>query len=101
MIDAAKYVLVLTFPTPFVNPLLQINEMATATQMMQHNVGLEERPHKCLETLLRAETEADELISDVLSVMVKHDAKGAKLKAEAAVLRAARGEKQSLHSNRT
>ena len=70
--------------------------MATATQMMQYNVGLEGRPQKCLEILLRAEKEADEMISDVLSVIVKHDVRGAKLKAEAALLRAARGEKQAL-----
>lgn len=49
----------------------------------------------CLEILLRAEKEADEIISDVLSVIEKHDAKGTKLKAEAASLRAARGEKQA------
>jgi len=70
--------------------------MATATQMMQHDVGLEGRPQKCLEILLRADKEADEMISDVLSVIAKHDVQGAKLKAEAASLRAARGEKQPL-----
>ena len=75
--------------------------MATATQMMQHNIGIEEQPQKCLEILLRAEIESDEIISDVLSVIAKHDAKGAKLKVEAASLRAERGEKQSFHSTRT
>ena len=75
--------------------------MTTATQLMQHNVGIEERPQKCLEILLRAEIEGDEIISDVLSVIAKHDVKGAKLKAEAASLRAARGEEQSLHLTRT
>ena len=69
--------------------------MVIATQIMQHDVGLEVCPQKCLEILLRAETEADEIISDVLSVIAKHDAKGAELKAEAASLRAARGEKQA------
>lgn len=69
--------------------------MIIATQIMQHDAGFEGRPQKCLEILLRAETEADEIISDVLSVIAKHDAKGAELKAEAASLRVARGEKQA------
>jgi hypothetical protein len=69
--------------------------MATATQIMQHDVGLDGCPQKCLKILLRAEAEADEIISDVLSVIAKHDAKGAELKAEVASLRAVRGEKQA------
>lgn len=69
--------------------------MAIATQMMQHDVSLDQRPQKCLEILLQAEKEADEIISDVLSAITKHDSKGVELRAEAASLRAARGEKQT------
>ena len=69
--------------------------MVTAMQIMQHDVGLEGRAQKCLEILLHAEREANEIISDVLSVIAKHDAEGAELKAEAASLRAARGEEQA------
>lgn len=69
--------------------------MATATQIMQHDVGIDRRPQKCLEILLQAEREADEVVSDVLSVIKDHDAKGVELKAEAASLRAERGEKQN------
>ena len=45
--------------------------------------------------LLQAEREADEVITDVLSAITDHDAKGVELKAEAASLRAERGEKQA------
>jgi len=73
--------------------------MVTATQIMQHDVSLDQRPQKCLEILLRAEKEADETISDVLSTITKHDAKGVQLKAEAASLRTTRGEKQAFRKN--
>jgi E3 ubiquitin-protein ligase SHPRH len=68
--------------------------MTTATQIMQHDVGIDQCPQKCLEILLQAEREADEVVSDVLDVIKDHDAKGVELKAEAASLRAERGEKQ-------
>jgi len=68
--------------------------MAYATQIMQHDVSIDQRPQKCLEILLRAEKEADEIIADVLFAITKHDAEGVELKAEAASLRAARGEEQ-------
>ena len=67
--------------------------MVTATQIMQHDVGINQRPQRCLEMLLQAEREADEVITDVLSAITDHDAKGVELKAEAASLRAERGEK--------
>jgi len=73
--------------------------MATATQIMQHDVSIDQRPQKCLEVLLQAEDEADEVISDVLSAITDHDAKGLELKAEAASLRADRGEKQAFGEN--
>jgi E3 ubiquitin-protein ligase SHPRH len=73
--------------------------MATATQIMQHDDSIDQRPQKCLEILLRAEKEADEITADVLSVIAKHDAKGVQLKAEAASLHAARGEKQHIRRN--
>jgi len=66
--------------------------MATATQIMQHDVGLDERPQRCLEMLLRAEKEADEIISDILSVIADHDTKEVELKAKAASLRGETGE---------
>ncbi|KAI0298963.1 SNF2 family N-terminal domain-containing protein [Multifurca ochricompacta] len=72
----------------------KINEMVAAAQIMQHHAYLDQREEKCLEILLRAEKEADEIISDVLSAITDHDAKGVKLKAEVASLRAARREKQ-------
>jgi hypothetical protein len=73
--------------------------MATATQIMQHDVGIDRRPQKCLEILLQAEREADEVVSDVLSAIKDHDAKGVELKAEAASLRAERGEKQNFEED--
>jgi hypothetical protein len=69
--------------------------MVTATQMMQHDVSLDQRPLKCLEILLRAEKEAEEVILDIQSAITDHDVRGIELKAEAASLRAARG-KQAL-----
>jgi E3 ubiquitin-protein ligase SHPRH len=74
--------------------------MTSASQMMQYNVGLDHREQECLELLLRAEKEADEVISDVLSAIADHDASGVKLKAEAASLRAARGETQTSEHER-
>ncbi|KAI0246671.1 SNF2 family N-terminal domain-containing protein [Lactifluus subvellereus] len=68
----------------------RVNEMITATQIMQYDVGLQQREEKCLEILLRAEKEAVQVISDVLSAIADHDATGIKLKAEIASLRAAR-----------
>jgi E3 ubiquitin-protein ligase SHPRH len=73
--------------------------MAYATQLMQHDVSIDQRPQKCLEILLRAEKEADEIIADVLSAITKHDANGLELKAEAASLRAARGKEQYFRRN--
>lgn len=69
--------------------------MATATQIIQHNPRVDHREENCLETLLQAEKEADDVISEVLSSIVDHDAKGEKLIAEAAALRAARAEIQA------
>ncbi|KAI9456133.1 SNF2 family N-terminal domain-containing protein [Lactarius psammicola] len=76
-----------------------INEMAIATQIMQHNPRLDRREEKCLKILLQAEKEADCVISEVLSSVADHDAEGEKLKAEAAALRAARREKQASRQN--
>ena len=59
---------------------------------MQHDVGLDERPQRCLEMLLRAEKEAEEIISDILSVIADHDTKEVELKAKAASLRGETGE---------
>lgn len=73
--------------------------MVTATQIMQHDVGIDQRPQKCLEMLLQAEREADDVILDVLSAITDHDAKGVELKAETASLRAERGENQSFGEN--
>jgi E3 ubiquitin-protein ligase SHPRH len=69
--------------------------MVTAAQMMQHDVSLDQRPQKCLEILLRAEKEAEEVVLDIQSAITDHDVRGIELKAEAASLRAARG-KQAL-----
>ena len=74
--------------------LPQINEMAIATQIMQHDPRLDRAEEKCLEVLLRAEKEADCVIAEVLSSITDHDAEGEKLVAEAVALRAARREKQ-------
>ncbi len=73
--------------------------MVNATQILQHDVGIDQRPQKCLEILLQAEREANEVILDVLSAITDHDAKGIKLKAEAASLRAERGKKQAFGDN--
>jgi E3 ubiquitin-protein ligase SHPRH len=73
--------------------------MVNATQMMQHDVGIDLRSQKCLEMLLQAEREADEVIADVLSAIADHDAKGVELKAEAASLRAERGKRQAFGDN--
>jgi E3 ubiquitin-protein ligase SHPRH len=67
---------------------------------MQYNVALDQHEEKCLELLLRAEKEADEVISDILSALADHDASGVKLKAEAASLRAAKGETQTSEHER-
>ena len=80
--------------------VLQINEMAIATQIMQHNPRLDRREEKCLEILLQAEKEADSLISEVLSNIADHDAEGGKLTAEAAAHRAARREIQASRQDR-
>ncbi|KAH9986179.1 hypothetical protein BJV74DRAFT_878530 [Russula compacta] len=78
----------------------KINEMVTATQILQHDTGLkDQRPQNCLEILLQAEKEADEVISDVLSAITDHDAKGVELKAQAASLRAVRGEELAFGEN--
>ncbi|KAI9509909.1 SNF2 family N-terminal domain-containing protein [Russula earlei] len=69
----------------------KINEMATATQIMQHDGGIYQRAQNCLEILLRAEKEAEEIISDVVSVITDHDAKGAELKAKSTSRRMAIG----------
>lgn len=73
--------------------------MVTATQMLQHDAGLDQRPQNCLEILLQAEKEADEAISDVLSAITDHDVKGVELKVQAASLRAVRGEELAFGEN--
>ncbi len=79
--------------------LSQINEMAIATQIMQHNPRLDRREEKCLEILLQAEKEADCVISEVLSNIADHDAEGERLIAEAAARSASRREKQASRQN--
>ena len=69
--------------------------MVNVAQIMQHDVGLDQRPQKCLEILLQAEREADEVIADVISAITFHDAKGVELKTQVASLRAKRGKKQA------
>lgn len=66
--------------------------MVTAMQIIQHNPCLDHREEKCLEILLQAEKEADDVISEVLSSIAGHDVEGEKLIAEAAALRVARAE---------
>jgi E3 ubiquitin-protein ligase SHPRH len=73
--------------------------MVKATQIMQHDVGIDQRPQNCLEMLLQAEREADEVIADVLSAITDHDDEGANLKAEAAWLRAERRKRQAFGDN--
>jgi E3 ubiquitin-protein ligase SHPRH len=73
--------------------------MVNATQIMQHGLGIDQRPQECLEILLQAEREADELVADILSAITDHDAKGVELKAEMASLRAERGKKQVFGDN--
>ena len=68
--------------------------MVNATQIMQHGLGIDQRPQKCLEILLQAEREADEVVADILSAITDHDAKGVELKAEMVSLRAERGKRQ-------
>ena len=50
--------------------------MVNATQIMQHDAGIYQRSQKCLDILLQAEREADEVITDVLSAITDHDAEG-------------------------
>jgi E3 ubiquitin-protein ligase SHPRH len=64
--------------------------MVNVTRIMQHDAGIDQRSQKCLEILLEAEREADEVIADVLSAITDHDAEGVELKAKAASLRAER-----------
>jgi E3 ubiquitin-protein ligase SHPRH len=73
--------------------------MVYATQIMQHDVGFDQRPQKCLEILLQAEREADEVIADVLSAITDHGGEGVELKAEVASLHAKRGKKQAFGDN--
>lgn len=77
----------------------KINEMVVATQIMQYDPRLNRREEKCLEILLKAENEADHVISEVLSYIADHDAEGEKLIEEAAALRAARREEQASRQN--
>ncbi|KAH9001925.1 SNF2 family N-terminal domain-containing protein [Lactarius hatsudake] len=77
----------------------KINEMVVATQIMQYDPRLNGREEKCLEILLKAENEADHVISEVLSYIADHDAQGEKLIEEAAALRAARREEQASGQN--
>jgi hypothetical protein len=73
--------------------------MVNATQIMQHDVGIDQRPKNCLEILLQAEGEADEVIAEVLSAITDHDAEGVELEAEAARLRAERRKRQAFGDN--
>ena len=74
--------------------------MVNATQIMQHGLGIDQGPQKCLEILLQAEREADEVVADILSAITDHDAKGIELKAEMLSLRAERGKRQVLEITR-
>lgn len=74
--------------------------MVNAAQLMQHGLGIDQRPQKCLEILLQAEREADEVVADILSTITDHDAEGVKLKAEMASLRAERGKRQAPRDNK-
>jgi hypothetical protein len=69
--------------------------MVNATRMMQHGLDIDQCPQKCLEILLQAEREADEVIADILSAITDHDAEGVELKAEITSLRAERGKGQA------
>ena len=69
--------------------------MATEAQIIQHNPRLVHREENCLEVLLRAEKEANGVITEVLSSIADHDVEGEELIAEAATLRAARAEMQA------
>jgi hypothetical protein len=69
--------------------------MLNVTQIMQHGFGIDQRPQKCLEILLQAEREADEVAGDVLSAITDHDDKGVELKAEMASLRTQRGKREN------
>ena len=73
--------------------------MVNATQRMQHGLGIDQRPQECLEILLQAEREADEVIAGILSAITDHDAKGVELKAQIASLHAERGKKQVFGDN--
>ena len=81
-------------------PGLQINEMAIATQIMQHNPRLDHPEEMCLEILLQAEKEADSIISEVLSNIAGHDVEWEKLTREAAALRATRRRIQAARQHR-
>jgi hypothetical protein len=65
--------------------------MVNATQIMQHGVGIDYSPQKCLEILLQAERGADEVIADVLSTIRDHNAEGVELKAGKRQFRIFRG----------
>ena len=73
--------------------------MVKATRLMQHGLGIDQRPQKCLEILLQAEREANEVVADILSAITDHDVIGVKLKAEMASLRAERGKTQTFGDN--
>lgn len=68
----------------------QVNELATAAQLVQHDKGAAATIQRAANLLLQAEQEADSLIQDVQAEIALHDEKGEALKKEAAALRAAR-----------
>lgn len=69
---------------------LQVNELATAAQLVQHDKGAAATAQRAANLLLQAEQEANAIIQEVEAEIALHDEKGEALKKEAAALRAAR-----------
>lgn len=70
--------------------LFQVNELATAAQLVQHDKGAPATAQRAANLLLQAEQEANAAIQEVQAEIALHDEKGEVLKKEAAAVRAAR-----------
>ncbi|KAH9919617.1 SNF2 family N-terminal domain-containing protein [Fomitopsis serialis] len=73
----------------------RIQLMSTTAQLRQHQEDDKFRYRSALDVLLNADREANQLINDINAALAEHAEKGAALKAEAARLRAERGQASS------
>lgn len=76
----------------------QVNELATAAQLIQHDKNDKTAIQKAAEFLHQAEEEANNLVQDVEAEIALHDEKGEVLRKEAATLRASRNKLSEVNS---